>query len=212
MSDPAHTPEPRLGAEEIVRRFAYSIAGLIEVMGAVFNPHPNPPVPGQLLWGYFLRTSNRFSRLIARLAAQTRPCAATKATAVALATAKAPPREPTERKNPRLRLPRKKMWLRALLGWRAGGCATQIEHLLNQPETAALIANSPQAQRLLRPLCHMLGITPASIPKLPPRPRKPRPNSAPKPKPPTRAEREAILWYPNLQGKPMRLLPRRTRG
>ena len=201
MSDPAQPSEPRLGAAEIVRRFAHSIAGLLGVMGTVFNAHPNPPMPALLLWNYISRTSTRFARLIAQLAAGIAP----------RKPAPRAKREPAERKTPRLRLPRGKKWLRALLGWRGGGCATQIEHLLNQPETAALVANSPQAQRLLRPLCHMLGITTASIPKLPPRPRKPRPKPAPNPQRPTRREREAILHYPNLQGRPMRLLPRRTR-
>ena len=201
MTAQAHPTAPALDAPEIARRFALAIAGLIGVMGAVFNPHPNPPVPGQLLRGYFLRTSNRFSRLIARLAAGIAP----------RKPAPRAKREPTERKSPRLRLPRKKMWLRALLGWRAGGYATQIEHLLNQPETAALVANSPQAQRLLRPLCRMLGIAATCVPPLPPRPRKPRPKPAPKAKRLTRREREAILWYPNAQGRPMRLLPRRSR-
>ena len=73
MTAQAHPTAPALDAPEIARRFALAIAGLIGVMGAVFNPHPNPPVPGILLWGYFLRTSNRFSRLIARLAAGIAP-------------------------------------------------------------------------------------------------------------------------------------------
>ena len=52
----------------------------------------------------------------------------------------------------------------------------------------------------------MLGITPACIPPLPKRPRKPRPA---KPRRLTRKQREAILWYPNSEGKPMNLLPRK---
>jgi hypothetical protein len=53
----------------------------------------------------------------------------------------------------------------------------------------------------------MLGITPTALPPQPPRARKPRPKPAPKPKRLTRKQRETILWYPNMEGRPMKLLP-----
>jgi hypothetical protein len=57
----------------------------------------------------------------------------------------------------------------------------------------------------------MLGLTVPALPPLPPR--KPKPPRAKKPRRLTRAEREAILWYPNYEGKPMQLLPpRRSRS
>jgi hypothetical protein len=118
-------------------------------------------------------------------------------------------RKDVPRKSPRIRLPTRKSWLGGAIGWYGRGYALQIEHLLGEPETAALLAASPQAQRLLRPLCRMLGIVPAGVLPLPPRVRKPRPRPARKPKRLTRREREAILWYPNSEGRPMKLLPRR---
>ncbi|MCX7384960.1 MAG: hypothetical protein NT133_26875, partial [Alphaproteobacteria bacterium] len=119
-----------------------------------------------------------------------------------------PKREPGERKTPRLGLPNRKLWLASEIGWWGRGFCVQIQYLFNEPETAALIAGSPQAQRLLRPFCRMLGIEVPCIPPLPKRPRKPRPKPV-KPRRLTRTEHEAILWYPNSEGKPMKLLPRK---
>ncbi len=57
---------------------------------------------------------------------------------------------------------------------------SQVELFLARPDTHALIEAAPQAGRLLRPLCRMLGITPPAILKLPrkppasPRPVRPR--------------------------------------
>ncbi len=123
--------------------------------------------------------------------------------------APARPRAKTERKTPRLRLPSRKAWLASEIGWYGRNYATMLADALNMPETAALIANSPQAHRILRPLCRMLGLTIPAVPALLKRPRKPRP---PKPKRLTPKQREAILWYPNSEGKPMKLLPKRLPG
>jgi hypothetical protein len=199
MSAAHSAPEPTPPAGDVARRFALSIAGLLAVLGQVFARHPKPPVPALVLWNYLNRTRQRFEQLLARLAAGIRP----------RATRPQPARDRRPRTAPRVRLPRGKLWLRTTLGWQSGGYALQIEHLLNEPATATLVAGSPQAQRLLRPLCHMLGIATACVPPLPPRPRKPRPKPAPKPRRLTRKQREAILWYPNLEGRPMKLLPPR---
>ena len=40
----------------------------------------------------------------------------------------------------------------------AGALGAQLEHLLSQEECVAFLAAVPQARRLLRPLCRMLGI------------------------------------------------------
>jgi hypothetical protein len=56
----------------------------------------------------------------------------------------------------------------------------------------------------------MLGVVaPACIPPLPQRPRKPRPRPEPKPRRLTRKELKALLWYPNIEGRPMNLIPPR---
>jgi len=56
----------------------------------------------------------------------------------------------------------------------AAQLAPQIQQALAHPDTQALVAAAPQAGRLLRPLCRMLGIAPPPWLRLPPRP--PRPN------------------------------------
>ncbi len=152
---------------------------------------------------YILRLGSRFARLMARLEA------GTLAPPKPRARRARPETRPETRKNPRLRLPGGKAWIIRDLGWRGVNAAGGLPLLLARPEVAEIVAQYPQAQRMLRPLCHMLGITAACIPPLPRRPRKPRPQPAAKPRRLTRKQRQAILWYPNSEGKPMNLLPRR---
>ena len=42
----------------------------------------------------------------------------------------------------------------------AGKYAGALRYLLRDPETVALLAKAPQAGRMLRPLCHLLGVQP----------------------------------------------------
>ena len=57
---------------------------------------------------------------------------------------------------PQLHLPRRFGWLIAALGWEAAGYASHLEHLLSQPDVAAVLAACPRARRVLRPVAHML--------------------------------------------------------
>lgn len=59
----------------------------------------------------------------------------------------------------------------------------QLESLLRDPETRALVAAAPQAGRLLRPLCRALGIPQPDWLRLPKRPRTP-PTRKTRPTPP----------------------------
>jgi hypothetical protein len=199
MSAAQPAPGPAYPTADVLRLFAISIAGLLKLVFHAFFRHPNPPMSGQDLYNYISRTSRRFARLLPRLAAGIQP-----------RQRPAPRIERKPRANPRLQLPRRNAWLRAALGYYVSGYGSQIAFLLDQPETAALIAASPQAHRLLRPFFRMFGIAPACIPPLPKRPRKPRPKPEPKPKRLSYKEREALLWYPNLEGRPMKLLPPRA--
>jgi hypothetical protein len=204
MSAAHPAPVTAYPAADVLRLFAISIAGLLKLVFQAFPRVPNPPISAKDLYNYISRTSRRFERLLPRLAAgiQPRPHPA--------AHPPEPGAEPKPRANPRLRLPRRNAWLRAALGYYVSGYGSQIAFLLDQPETAALISASPRAHRLLRPFFRMFGITPACIPPLPKRPRKPRPKPEPKPKRLSYKEREALLWYPNLEGRPMKLLPPRA--
>ena len=75
---------------------------------------------------------------------------------------KARARQPTRMRDtaiaplPQLQLPRRFGWLIAALGWEAAGYGSHLEHLLAQPDVAAMLAACPGARRVLRPVAHML--------------------------------------------------------
>jgi len=79
------------------------------------------------------------------------------------------PRAPTRRPPPAPfpRLPHKFAWLVRLVP-EAACYGSQLRHLLAEPEMAALLAASPQARRLVRPLCRMLAVPPPAVPGAPP--------------------------------------------
>jgi hypothetical protein len=49
-------------------------------------------------------------------------------------------------------------WLAVVMAHRSIGYGSQLQAILEQPEMAALLAASPQARRLLRPICRMLSV------------------------------------------------------
>ena len=55
-------------------------------------------------------------------------------------------------------LPRNFGWLIRVLGWEAAGYAGHLEHLLQQPEVAAVMDACPRARRVLRPIARMLAL------------------------------------------------------
>jgi len=98
------------------------------------------------------------------------------------------------------RLPSNFGWLPGLSSGVAAG-ASQLRHLLTDPELLALLHTSPQLVRMMRPLCWMLGVDlPAAV--LPPRP----PEADGAPKPPRRRRRR--LWRPPSRRSDMLLLLR----
>ncbi len=132
---------------------------------------PVKSLPGPLLTLIW----NRLHRIIARF---TR--AATTPPAPPRSRAKRPARP--HQPDP---LPRHYAWLRTLVQ-ETGGGASQLEFFLNQPDITALIAADPRLGRILRPLCHMLGIRRDQVPSLyPPIPPK---QALPPPLPPPDAQ------------------------
>jgi hypothetical protein len=77
-------------------------------------------------------------------------------------------------------LPRKFGWLVMLGGSEAACYGSQLQHVLSTPEMAELLAASPQAQRILRPLCRALAI---SLPGTDDKPCADRPCKLRKPRP-----------------------------
>lgn len=49
-------------------------------------------------------------------------------------------------------------WLCRLVSWEAGQWGAPLRHALEQPEMQALLAASPQAGRIMLPVCRMLAI------------------------------------------------------
>ena len=72
--------------------------------------------------------------------------------------------------RPILRLPTKRGWVNHRIPASAA-CTGQLEALLQDPELPEFLAQAPQAGRLLRPLCHALGLPEPTWLKLPPRPK-----------------------------------------
>ena len=124
-----------------------------------------------LLWSGLQHVSRRLAALAARAAAGR---ALTRRRVAPLTPARRAPTAPFPR------LPHKFAWLVRLVP-EAACYGSQLRHLLSEPEMAALLAASPQARRLLRPLCRMLAVEPPhAVPraKLPP-PDRPDPPDRP---------------------------------
>ncbi len=49
-------------------------------------------------------------------------------------------------------------WLVRMAGWQAAGFGSQLRAVLQTPEMVALLEASPQAGRMLRPICRMLAV------------------------------------------------------
>ena len=149
-------------------------------------------------WNRISRARQRLARLLTNLAAGRLPRQCT-------------PR-PNNQRGPRpVAIPTRPAWLIHTIGYRAGGFASQFEHLLRAPETLALLATAPPAAlaslgRTLRPLCRILGIpVPTALQRPAPPPKAPKPA---KPKPPKPAplpkllplypqRRPRLILYPN---------------
>ena len=95
-------------------------------------------------------------------------------------------------------------WLAGSTDHHVRGRASQLEHLIASPDMAEFLTAVPQAGRILRPLCHMLGINLPAVLLLPPtlareggQPRQPKPTRE-KPKLPP-----LLPLYPQRRPRPM---------
>jgi hypothetical protein len=77
-------------------------------------------------------------------------------------------------------LPKRFGWLVIAGGHRAAGFGSQLRAVLAEPEMTALLAASPEAVRILRPLCRALAV---ELPCFADTPRAPRPTRPRKPRP-----------------------------
>ncbi len=160
----------------IAQTFGLIMAALCRAVAARSNTRtrwatPIEPLPGPLIiaiWARFQKINNRFQKLVVLIRAGKLPPERVRSPEEAARRAerraeKAACDPPPASPPPRTRLPRKFGWVRAMVPCDGGNLADQMGHLLTQPEIAELIAATPRMARLLKPLCHMLGIEQASL-------------------------------------------------
>ncbi len=133
-----------------------------------------------LAWNRISRAQYRLDKLIAKWRAGTLP--------KPRPSRAGQPRKPAATTTERPKFPYRRGWLLEFAGeipYLGEELQRQME---SQPEFAEFIAACPQAGRILRPLCHMLGIeVPATFRREPPK-RKPRPRAEPRPPKPPKPE------------------------
>jgi hypothetical protein len=121
-----------------------------------------------LVWLRLRRTAARFAARAARHAALPIPRSSQAVPEAVIASEATQSRRRPNSGSPSP-LPRRAAWLLRLVPETAAG-ASQLHHFLADPEVTALLAAAPRLGRILRPLCHMLGIRPTQAlpPPLPP--------------------------------------------
>ena len=162
----------------IAARFTSFLADLRVAVAAHAPRNPQRTVLFGLLWGRLGRMASRFESLFAKWQAG------------ALPKPRKPRANPPRTRRPTPRLPQRRAWLLAepeIFRLAAAACRSRLEHLFTDPAMAAFLQAAPQAGRILRPLCHMLGITAApDLPAVLALPPPPRFRPAPPPTPPYR--------------------------
>ncbi|MCX7379288.1 MAG: hypothetical protein NTY94_21365 [Alphaproteobacteria bacterium] len=164
----------------------------------IIAPHGDLPLLPGPIWTLLClrlqRLNNRLTRLYERWQTNTLPKPrpkTTRPTATRPETARHPraperiqsmPMPGADLVEAPARLPRGRGWITRRIP-EAGPSAGWLEHLLQQPHTQEFVQAAPQAGRLLRPLCHALGLDQPDWLKRAPRPRKPR---TPRPSQPRR--------------------------
>jgi hypothetical protein len=127
----------------------------------------------KLLWRRLRRMKARFASIMARFEAGTLP---------APGSARRPPApdRPSHGSHPAAgqrgprspELPRRYGWVSMTID-RAFLRSWDLEEILDDPDTAATVAEAPQLGSVLRPACRMLGVKPPPWLRLPRRPRPP---------------------------------------
>ena len=157
----------------IATNFRTILDGLKVTLGAIAYRDANVRALVTLAWFHINRTTQRFERLVTRWQSGTLPKPRIRAP-----RAKRP--TPTTQAP---RLPRARAWLvLRLQDHHVNTRASQLQYFLaNTPDLPAFLEAAPQARRLLRPLCTMLGVQmPGDAPPPAPRPSHPKPAKPPK--------------------------------
>ena len=151
--------------------FSFILTGLQAAIAVVSARERHLTVLLVAVWGRIGRMRVRLERLIALWRAGMLPKPRASRAGVARGGVRAPSVLPTA-----------PAWLVAAVQ-QAAGFGAQLEHMLTQDECVEFLAAVPQARRILRPLCRMLGVGVKLAKRRKPRPVWALPKAAPKPAP-----------------------------
>ena len=138
-------------APELARRFAWIMAGLGALIARRFLKMPHLSRFTVQLWNYLNRATRRFYRALTCKPAKVR------------APRARGDRKDVERARP-VALPSGRGWIVRELGWEAAAYLGAMEVLLAEVATRTALLDAPRAGRILRPICRMLGVSPAVTP------------------------------------------------
>ncbi len=142
-------------APALALRLTIILTALATHIAHAFLRHPTRAPLILPLWRYLTRSARRFAALLAHIAAGRLPCT----------------QKRTPHSGPRpINFPTAHGWLVADLRHEAAIRAGQLATLLAEPAMAEILAAAPQAARLLRPLCRMLGLPTIARPRAAPTP------------------------------------------
>ena len=139
-------------APELARRFGMIMAGLGAVIARRFLKMPHLMRFTVQLYSYLSRAVRRFHRAL-------------NGTGNPRARRARGDRADGARVRP-LALPSGRGWIVRELGWEAAAFMSQLQALLSEAEARAVVDRLPGVGRVLRPICRMLGVTAAVVPKV----------------------------------------------
>jgi hypothetical protein len=151
--------------------FSFILTGLQAAIAVVSARERHLTVLLVAVWGRIGRMRVRLERLIRLWRAGMLPTPRARRAGVARGGVRAPSLVPTA-----------PAWLVAAVR-EAAGCGAQLEQMLTQDECVEFLAAVPQAGRILRPLCRMLGVGVKLAKRRKPRPIWTLPRAAPAPAP-----------------------------
>ena len=143
----------RAAAPGLAIRFAAILAGLRAAVARHLLRDPRLVLIIIPLCSRLGRITRRFERLMARIAAGRLPIARSGGSG---------------RTGPKPKIPTEHGWLVRALRHHGAACGSQLQYLLAEPGMDELLAATPAAARILRPLCHMLGLPDPAPPPAPP--------------------------------------------
>ena len=195
IPDPIRTTAPLLGP-----RFAGIMISLIALLAHEMLIRRRHIALIGPLCSYINRLHRRFTALMAHIEAGRLPRRDTRRNRARATRAPTAPR-----------LPRRFNWLREAAGHNVSAHGSQLAHLFSDPDAAALLAAIPQAARLLRPICALVGAPPHTLPPAPapitPRAPRVRQPHAPKPAAPRPSRPKRALISSSKTNRPRPLEP-----